>query len=69
MKINLKYDIEHQTHIIVTRFKLIYDQVLESKAMMVLRFMGYMYLSDPVIIVDTIILFALSDGWNGSQNA
>ena len=37
--------------------------------MMVLRFIGCMYLLEPVKICCTIILFALSDGWNGSQNA
>ncbi|KAL0437303.1 UNVERIFIED_CONTAM: hypothetical protein Sradi_0438200 [Sesamum radiatum] len=37
--------------------------------MMVLRFMGYIYLSEPVNIVCTMNLLALSDGWNGSQNA
>lgn len=44
-------------------------QVLESKAMMVLRFIGFMYRVEPVMICCTIILFAFSDGWNGSQNA
>lgn len=45
------------------------DQVLESNAIMVLRFMGLMYLVDPVMKVSTISLLAFSDGWNGSQNA
>lgn len=45
------------------------DYVLESKAMMVLRFMGYMYSVEPVMNSWTINPFALSDGWNGSQNA
>lgn len=45
------------------------DYVLESKAMMVLRFMGYMYSVEPVMNSRTINPFALSDGWNGSQNA
>ena len=44
-------------------------QILESKAMMVLRFMGFMYSLEPVIICSTINLLAFSDGWNGSQNA
>lgn len=46
-----------------------YRQDLESKAMMVLRFIGFMYWVEPVMICCTIILFAFSDGWNGSQNA
>lgn len=44
-------------------------QVLVSKAIMVLRFIGCMYFVDPVINVCTISLLALSDGWKGSQNA
>ena len=44
-------------------------QILESKAMMVLRFMGFMYSLEPIIICSTINLLAFSDGWNGSQNA
>lgn len=38
-------------------------------ARIVLRFIGFMYSEEPVMICCTIILFALSDGWNGSQNA
>lgn len=37
--------------------------------MMVLKFIGVMYSSEPVKIVETMILFALSVGWNASQNA
>jgi hypothetical protein len=36
---------------------------------MVLRFIGFIYLVLPVAIVLTMILLALSVGWNGSQNA
>lgn len=36
---------------------------------MVLRFIGFMYLLEPDAIRWTMILFAFSDGWNGSQNA
>lgn len=36
---------------------------------MVLRFMGSMYLLDPVKMFWTISLFAFSDGWNASQKA
>lgn len=42
---------------------------MESSAMMVLKFIGVMYSSEPVKSVDTIILFAFSVGWNASQNA
>lgn len=37
--------------------------------MMVLRFIGSMYSLEPFNISCTIILFAFSDGWKGSQNA
>lgn len=37
--------------------------------MTVVRFMGCMYLEEPVKICSTTILFALSEGWNASQNA
>jgi len=36
---------------------------------MVLRFIGFIYLVLPVTMVLTMILLALSVGWNGSQNA
>ncbi|CAJ1961194.1 unnamed protein product [Sphenostylis stenocarpa] len=45
------------------------DQVLESMAMIVVRFMGCMYSVLPLRICWTMILLAFSDGWNGSQNA
>lgn len=38
-------------------------------AKIVLRFIGFMYLEDPVRIFWTMILLALSEGWNPSQNA
>lgn len=38
-------------------------------AMMVERFMGSMYLVEPVMICWTIRRLAFCDGWNGSQNA
>lgn len=34
-----------------------------------LRFIGCIYWVEPVSICWTMILLALSDGWNGSQNA
>lgn len=37
--------------------------------MMVLRFMGCMYLFDPDMICCAMILFAFSVGWKASQNA
>lgn len=37
-------------------------------ALIVLRFMGFMYFSVPFIIICTINLLALSVGWNPSQN-
>ena len=42
---------------------------MESKAKIVLRFMGFMWSVEPDMICWTIILFAFSDGWNASQNA
>ena len=44
-------------------------QLLESMAIMVLRFMGCMYSVEPVNICWTIILLAFSEGWYRSQNA
>lgn len=37
-------------------------------AIMVLKFIGTMYLSVPVKMDRTMMLFALSDGWKASQN-
>lgn len=46
------------------------DQILESNSMIVERFMGYMYSVEPLVMnCWTMIPLALSDGWNGSQNA
>jgi len=47
----------------------ILNYILESKAIIVLRFMGFMYSTEPVMICWTMSRVAFSVGWKGSQKA